>query len=277
MSTKPHVRHYRKSKQNLLGGITVAFTQEGDNIRATYAVCSRKDQFSKKTGRSIAFTRLQSSSRNNKEVQEFKLSEVQPSRFDMPPSLDDIFNHIFATVVPNNYKRGLGWGKSVNPMTLSMYEGVRFTNETFGKPQLSPKDPDFWAKLASQHELIQEELDEIADGIVNRDLTMLRDGICDVEVTNMGMAHLAGLNLERDMKAVLRSNLSKVSLTMADAEKTAKHYKDKEGLDLEIIPCPTMPGFIVRLPSLQVGKSGKSYPKGKFLKCVVRFHEPIFQ
>jgi NTP pyrophosphatase (non-canonical NTP hydrolase) len=277
MTFKPHVRHYRKSKQNLNGGITVAFVQEADDIKATYAVCSRKDQFSKKTGRNIAFTRLLSNSKNNKEVQTFKLSEVTPSRFDMPPSLDDIFNHIFQTVVPNHYKSGLGWGKKVNPMTLSMYNGVRFTNETFGKPELSPKDPDFWAKLASQHELIQEELDEIADGIVNRDMTMLRDGICDVEVTNMGMAHLAGLDLERDMRSVLKSNLSKVCWTMDRAQKTVKHYKNTENLDLEIIDCPTMPGFIVRLPSDQVGKSGKKYPKGKFLKCVVGFHEPIFQ
>lgn len=242
-------------------------------------------------------------------------------------------------------------------LTLSRFDGVAFTNNTFNKPPIDKADPSYWKKLESQYKIILEEAQETVEAAEDSNHGLLRDACCDVDVTVLGLIHLmgsteikwfpdlewdiataaarlnhdrhgvneirwdmieawaadliidiegigegiakrdeklikdairstyhtlvaimanSGINLIEDMKKVLVSNISKVCKTEEDAQKTIKHYMDTEGVELEAQPCPTFPGFIVVSAKDQRGRSGKNYPKGKFLKCVVSFQEPKF-
>ncbi len=153
---------------------------------------------------------------------------------------------------------------------------VAFTNMTFGKNTLDSQDPQFWEKLRNQAKLVREELDELFDAIDKQDMTAVRDAVSDVNVTNLGVPHLAGFDVEADMLEVFESNLSKVSKTMEDAIKTQEFYHQK-GVETYISPCPTFEGYIVKVSETCVGNDKKTYPKDKFLKCVVSFREPQFK
>jgi hypothetical protein len=54
-----HIREYDKDGKVLgKGGATVAYVQEGNRIRFAMAICSEKDSFSRKKGRTISVGRL---------------------------------------------------------------------------------------------------------------------------------------------------------------------------------------------------------------------------
>lgn len=165
----------------------------------------------------------------------------------------------------------------LDPLELTMAQGVAFTNLTFGNKTLSLEDPNFWSRAKTQAQLIQEELNEIFEAIENKDLKMLRDGNCDVEVTSLGLSHICGIDIERDMKAVLTSNLSKVCKTEEDAEGTQEFYRIKKGVKTRLEQCQTFPGFVVKVDGDQTGSDGKFYPNNKFLKCIYSFKEPQFE
>ncbi len=153
---------------------------------------------------------------------------------------------------------------------------VAFTNLTFGKGTLSKDDPQFWEKLRNQAKLVKEELEELFEAIDKQDMNAVRDAVSDVNVTNLGVPHLSGFDVEADMIEVFESNLSKVSKTMEDALKTQEFYQ-KKGVATYISPCPTFEGFIVKVSETCVGSDNKTYPKDKFLKCVISFREPQFK
>lgn len=163
-----------------------------------------------------------------------------------------------------------------NYEAMTMFAGVCFTNLTFGKPTLDPKDPQFWQKLVGQLSLVAEELKETAEAMAAQDMRGVRDGVSDLLVTAMGIAHLAGFDVEDDMKQVLKSNMSKVCPNLVDANNTSQKYWDI-GVNTKIEQCKTVPGgYIVKVDGDQTGEDGKFYPDNKFLKSVGNFKEPVF-
>lgn len=159
-------------------------------------------------------------------------------------------------------------------IALDIYEQVRFTNNTFNKPVLSKNDPIYWEKLKSQAKLIQEELDELIEGLEKKDFKEVRDAVADILVVTLGVAHLSDIDVNADMQKVTDSNLSKVCPDMEDAKTTQEHYLVKKGIQTEIKPCATLPGFIIVVPFEQIGSDNKVYPAGKFLKSIGNFKEP---
>lgn len=157
---------------------------------------------------------------------------------------------------------------------LDIYEQVRFTNNTFNKPPLSKDDPLYWDKLKSQAKLIKEELDELIEGLENKDFREVRDAVADILVVTLGVAHLSNIDVNSDMQKVTDSNLSKVCPTLEDAKSTQEYYLVKKGVKTEIKPCPTFTGYIIVVPTEQIGSDNKVYPAGKFLKSLSNFKEP---
>jgi NTP pyrophosphatase (non-canonical NTP hydrolase) len=162
----------------------------------------------------------------------------------------------------------------IRPITIA--EGVAFMNESFCNAPLNPDHVDnFWTKMETQAKVTLEEAKEILEAVEERNLTKLRDGVADTLVTALGCAHLASIDVEADMDAVLSSNLSKVSKTEENAALTVQYYADVVGISTRVYDCPTFEGYIIKVDGEQTGLDGKLYPNGKFLKCRVGFKEPV--
>ena len=130
--------------------------------------------------------------------------------------------------------------------------------------------PD-WQKSAKQLHLIQEELAELVEGLENKSITEVRDAIADVLVTTYGMAHILGIDADRDMAAVQASNLSKLCKTEDEVEHTLNYYRTEVGL--EVYCGGELPEAFIKSSEDQTGKDGKFYPAHKFLKSI-NWHEP---
>ncbi len=154
-----------------------------------------------------------------------------------------------------------------------MFKKVSELNELFGNAKGDPKNPN-WDKLDSQSLNILDEYNELRDdGIGPKNLKETRDAICDILVFTLGLAHLAGIDVEADMDAVDRSNRSKFCATQHEVDLTVSKYDE---LGVETYVDGEFPLKRVKSTKQQVGNDDKLYQKGKMLKSVT-FQEPIFQ
>lgn len=153
---------------------------------------------------------------------------------------------------------------------MSNFTDVSYLNTVFGNLQGDYQNPD-WSKAAKQLHLIQEELAELVEGIENHDIREVRDAIADVLVTTYGMAHILGIDADRDMAAVQASNLSKLCKTEEEIAHTLAYYRNEIGLD--VYSGGELPEAYIKSGCDQTGKDGKFYPAHKFLKSI-NWHEP---
>lgn len=124
-----------------------------------------------------------------------------------------------------------------------------------------------WSALDHQIKIVSSEFQELVDGIAARDLHEVIDGLGDVLFTLYGLAHRAGLRLPPIIAEVVRSNLTKFDPTDADANLTlAKYaelgvevYQKQQGLNDTTY-------WITYASEDQIGRDGKTYIKGKWLK-----------
>ncbi len=120
--------------------------------------------------------------------------------------------------------------------------------------------------------LIEEEFNELRLSISEMDIKEVRDAIADVLVTTYGLAHVLGIDADKDMEEVQQSNLSKLCTTEAEAAETIKHY---ERIGVKVSTRGEAPEIVIVSNCDQSDIKGKFYVKGKFLKCVNWF-EPDF-
>ena len=102
---------------------------------------------------------------------------------------------------------------------------------TFCCPVLpSPVIPDA-KRCKLRINLIQEELNELKDAIASNDLVEAADALADIQYVLSGTIHEFGMGgcFKTLFDEVHRSNMSKASLTVEEAEKTIEHYKNKDG------------------------------------------------
>ena len=78
--------------------------------------------------------------------------------------------------------------------------------------------------------LIQEELDELKEAIVNRDLVEIADALCDIQYVLSGAVLEFGLGekFKELFDEVQRSNMSKLCKTEEEAKLTVKHYQENK-------------------------------------------------
>lgn len=156
----------------------------------------------------------------------------------------------------------------------SMYQSVADLNVAYGNSKGDPNNPD-WERLSSQAKNILDEYNELKDnGLLERNMTELRDAICDIMVFTLGLAHLAGVPVESDMEAVLVSNLSKFCKDEQSVIDTVYKYS-LLGVETYIVRDNGFPFVCVKSLSQQTGLDGKLYQKDKMLKSV-SFVEPVF-
>jgi hypothetical protein len=155
-----------------------------------------------------------------------------------------------------------------------MFEDVSSLNEAFGNAKGDPLNPN-WEKLKNQAKNIGDEYRELMDrGIAPQNMKEVRDGICDILVFALGLAHMAGLPVEEDMAAVDASNRTKFCANQGEVDATVGKYND---LGVEVYVDGEFPMKRVKSSKEQADKNGKAdYRKGKMLKCV-KFQEPVFR
>ena len=154
----------------------------------------------------------------------------------------------------------------------TMFTKVAELNTLWGNLKGDPTNPD-WKKLSDQGKNILDEYNELFDdGINPRNMNEVRDAICDILVFTLGLAHMAGIDVDADMTAVDASNRSKFCHDMEDMEATILKYRS---LGVEVQGEGAFPLAFVRSTSSQVGNDKKLYQNNKILKSV-SFKEPVF-
>ncbi|PWS26526.1 hypothetical protein DHW03_17280 [Pedobacter yonginense] len=78
--------------------------------------------------------------------------------------------------------------------------------------------------------LLAEELKELQEAVENDDLVEVADALCDLQYVLAGAIHEFGLGTKFKslFDEVHRSNMSKACKTIEEAEKTIKHYLEKD-------------------------------------------------
>lgn len=150
-----------------------------------------------------------------------------------------------------------------------IFRDIRVLNNAAGNTPMSPSDDNYWDDLKRQADLIQSELNETFDAIEERNLTKLRDGACDIEVTNKGLFHRGSIPYNEDMSEVINALYSRFCKTEQEAKETMEHYRTIEVETHSVNHEET--GYIVILSSKdQKGTDGEDYPEGKWLKSIYR-------
>lgn len=153
---------------------------------------------------------------------------------------------------------------------MSNFTDVSFLNTVFGNEQGNLENPN-WEKADKQLHLIKEELAELVDGIDNKDISEIRDAVADILVVTYGMAHIMGIDADKDMAAVQASNLSKLCKTQDEVDQTLAFYQNEKQLDVYV--GGELPEAYIKSGKDQEGSDGKFYPAHKFLKSI-NWHEP---
>ena len=93
---------------------------------------------------------------------------------------------------------------------VSNFELVGDFMEAFGqKVELEPTWPDFNTREL-RLELIQEELDELAQAVDDRDMIEIADALTDLLYVVYGAGHAFGIDLDECFQEVHSSNMSKL-------------------------------------------------------------------
>ncbi len=106
-------------------------------------------------------------------------------------------------------------------------------HESFGHPiNAFPKIPNR-ERSQLRVNLIQEELNELSEGVVTNDLIEIADALCDIQYVLSGAILEFGLaSIFRDLfDEVQRSNMSKACKTEKEASDTVNHFEEQN------IPC----------------------------------------
>ena len=95
---------------------------------------------------------------------------------------------------------------------MSNFESVKKFMETFGQ-EIKEKASFPDDKITSlRYELIKEELEELKEAIVNRDIKEVADALTDILYVTYGAGHAFGINLDKCFEEVQNSNMSKLGL-----------------------------------------------------------------
>ena len=109
-------------------------------------------------------------------------------------------------------------------------------HQTFGAPILAEPTIPSPERCGLRVSLLAEELDELKEAIVAKDLVEIADALCDLQYVLSGAVLEFGLGEKFvDLfNEVQRSNMSKACQSLEEAEYTVKFYQDKDGTEAEI-------------------------------------------
>ena len=93
---------------------------------------------------------------------------------------------------------------------MTNFESVRKFMETFGQ-EIKEKASFPNDKITSlRYDLIKEELDELKQAMIKKDIKEVADALTDILYVTYGAGHAFGINLDRCFEEVQNSNMSKL-------------------------------------------------------------------
>ena len=93
---------------------------------------------------------------------------------------------------------------------MTNFESVKKFMETFGQ-EIKEKASFPNDKIISlRYELIKEELEELKQAILEKNLTEVADALTDILYVTYGAGHAFGINLDKCFEEVQKSNMSKL-------------------------------------------------------------------
>lgn len=106
-------------------------------------------------------------------------------------------------------------------------------HRTFGAPILDEPQIPSEDRCSLRIRLLQEELDELSQGIGNRDIIEIADALCDIQYVLSGAVLEFGLGSKfiELFDEVQRSNMSKSCSSLEEALQTIEHYMKKDGTE----------------------------------------------
>jgi predicted HAD superfamily Cof-like phosphohydrolase len=106
-------------------------------------------------------------------------------------------------------------------------------HRTFNAPILDTPQIPSEQRCQLRVNLLQEELNELAQAIKDNDLVEIADALCDIQYVLSGAVLEFGLGdkFVDLFNEVQRSNMSKACSTEEEAQKTLEHYKQKDGTE----------------------------------------------
>lgn len=125
----------------------------------------------------------------------------------------------------------------------SNFEKVAAFNKTAGvERNVSPLSQEVFAKhpkmIATCIGLIREEVSELEEALLNKDLVETRDALADILYVVYGMAYRLGINADADFSLVHESNMTKFCSTEAEAQETVDYYKRRYAENTSPYPSP---------------------------------------
>ena len=137
------------------------------------------------------------------------------------------------------------------------YNFEMFANECYLFNQIAGKDKDCtWVDLRNQFNLIDEEVDEISQGLLNSNITEVVDGVIDTLVVTLGMVQKLqnlGIDMTKAMKLIAENNLEKFPRVAETAEETVEYYKNK-GTDIYSTYLPEFKRYVIKDRNQKVRK-----------------------
>lgn len=118
-------------------------------------------------------------------------------------------------------------------MNNNYLEMVSEFHKTFKAPILNKPTIPSDDRCDLRVELLQEELNELKQAILDKDLVEIADALCDIQYVLSGAVLEFGMNdkFNELFNEVQRSNMSKACDTMKDAIATLSFYKEKDGTE----------------------------------------------
>jgi len=93
---------------------------------------------------------------------------------------------------------------------MTNFEYVRKFMETFGQNIREKAEFPDKKIVTLRYDLIQEELNELKEAIVNKDIKEVADALTDILYVTYGAGHAFGINLDKCFEEVQKSNMSKL-------------------------------------------------------------------
>jgi predicted HAD superfamily Cof-like phosphohydrolase len=106
-------------------------------------------------------------------------------------------------------------------------------HRTFNAPILETPQIPSEQRCELRVNLLQEELNELAQAIKDNDIVEIADALCDIQYVLSGAVLEFGLGdkFVELFNEVQRSNMSKACSTEEEAQRTLEHYKQKDGTE----------------------------------------------
>jgi len=174
---------------------------------------------------------------------------------------------------------------------MGMFQEVSDMNAAFGNPKgdptkfihnegavLTATEQQAWDRLEKQCKNIVAEYRELMDAIAARDVTAVRDALCDINVFSLGAHHLMGHDADADMHEVVDALYSRFCVNQDHLTQTSDYY-----MSLGIhhyyegeFPTKCLKSSHDQGLTVKDGVEVWEYPKGKFLKAL-GYRQPVFK